>query len=62
MAETVSCPDCGAEFEKIDELEKGGELPEIESGEGGTINLFENRDLFLCKNCKNPLGVSRSKR
>lgn len=60
MTDTLSCPECEEEIESTDELEDGGEVAEIEADDDGSITLFENRDLFLCKNCKKPLGMSRS--
>jgi hypothetical protein len=47
----------------MDELETHDhDVPEVEESGDGSLKLFENRNLFLCKNCKNPMGVSRSKR
>ncbi len=60
MSDTLSCPDCETEIESLDELEREGEVSEIEATEDNSISLFENHDLFLCKNCKKPLGFSRS--
>lgn len=60
MSETLSCPECETEIDSVDDLERGGEVSEIEERDDGSISLFENRDLFLCKNCKKPLGMSRS--
>lgn len=60
MTDSLSCPECETEIESTDELEEGGEIPEIEQEDDGSISLFENHDLFLCKNCKKPLGMSRS--
>ncbi len=59
MSDTVSCPDCGTEIESADDLEQE-DVPEIETHDDGSITLFENNDLFLCKGCKKPLGMSRS--
>lgn len=59
MSDTLSCSDCGAEIESMDELETGHEVTEIEPEADGTFTLFENRDLFLCKNCGNPMGLYR---
>lgn len=60
MTDTLSCPDCETEIDSLDELEREGAVSEIEAKDDGSFNLFEKRDLFLCKNCRNPLGVSRS--
>jgi hypothetical protein len=60
MSDTLNCPECDNEIESIDELERGDEITEVEESDDGSISLFENRDLFLCKNCKKPLGMSRS--
>jgi len=31
----------------------------VETSDDGSIHLYENHDLFLCKNCRKPLGISR---
>jgi hypothetical protein len=59
MSNELTCPECGETAESIDDLEEGGEVTEVEAGERGSLNLYENRDLFLCKNCRKPLGISR---
>ena len=58
MADTLACPECGTEVESADDLETGSSVPEVETTEDGGVRLFRNRDLFLCKNCKKPLGFS----
>lgn len=58
MGDSVTCPECGAEVESMDELEKDHEVAEIEADDDG-FNHYGNRDLFLCKGCKEPLGVGR---
>jgi hypothetical protein len=58
MADSVSCPECGAETDTADDLESGPTVPEIESDDDGTISLYGNQDLFLCSNCQATLGVS----
>jgi len=60
MGDSIACPECGAEVDSIEELEAEHEVTELEANDDGSINLFENRDLFLCKDCKKPLGVGRS--
>lgn len=60
MAETLSCPECEKEIESTDDLEEGGKIAELETDDDGSVTLFENHDLFLCKDCKKPLGMSRS--
>jgi hypothetical protein len=60
MGDTLTCEECGEEVDSIDDLEEGHEVAEIESDDDGSITLFQNHDLFLCKNCKKPLGMSRS--
>jgi predicted RNA-binding Zn-ribbon protein involved in translation (DUF1610 family) len=60
MGDTLSCSECGTEVDAADELEADREVAEVDTSEDGSIHLFENRDLFLCENCKNPLGISRS--
>jgi len=58
MSDTVSCSECGETFESVAALEEH-EVPEIEADDDGSFSLFGNRDLFLCENCKNPLGMRR---
>lgn len=59
MGDTLTCPECGAEAESVEDVGTV-EVPEIEvEGEGHSFNLFGNRDLFLCKDCKRPLGMPR---
>lgn len=62
MGDSLQCPECGQETETADDLDRDRAVPEVEMDDDRSIHLFENRDLFLCKNCKNPLGVSRSRR
>lgn len=45
-------------MEELDKAHKH-EVPEFEVEEDGGFSLYENKDLFLCKNCKNPLGMRR---
>lgn len=61
MGDTITCPECGDTAESMEELEKAHkhEVPEFEETEDGEFNLFGNKDLYLCKNCKNPLGMRR---
>jgi uncharacterized protein with PIN domain len=60
MTDTLSCPECGTEVDSVEELEVEHDVPEIEENDDGSIHLFEKRDLFLCENCRKPLGMSRS--
>lgn len=60
MSDTLSCPECGTSVDSIDDLEVEKAVPEVEPEDDGSFNLFEKRDLFLCADCRNPLGVSRS--
>lgn len=60
MVDTLSCPECGTTVESADDIEPDREIAEIATNDDGSISLFENRDLFVCTNCKNPLGISRS--
>jgi len=61
MADTITCPECDAEVESLDDLEKHEEVHEV-AGDGDSIELFGTRDLYLCKGCRKPLGVGRSRR
>lgn len=60
MSDTLTCQECGTTAESIDDLDVGEAVPEIDADEDGSFDLFEKRDLFLCTDCRNPLGVSRS--
>ena len=46
--------------ESKDDVEIEHDIDEIEIDGDNGFNLFAKRDLFLCKECRNPLGVSRS--
>lgn len=59
MGDTLTCPECGNEAESIEELESEHGVPEVEVQDDGSVSLFENHDLFLCKGCKAPLGFER---
>jgi hypothetical protein len=61
MGDTITCTECGDEVESMAELEESHrhEVPEFDEDEDGGFHLYGNRDLFLCKNCKNPLGIRR---
>lgn len=59
MADTITCPDCGEVAESADDLVAGESVPEVETTDTGSINLYGNRNLFLCSNCRKMLGVSR---
>ncbi len=56
---TRTCPECGAEHETIDDFETES-VQEFEVEEDGSFSLHENKDLFLCKGCREPMGVGRS--
>jgi hypothetical protein len=60
MSNTLNCPECGTDIDSTDDLEAADEVTEIEPDEDGSFQLYENHDLFLCKSCRKPLGVSRS--
>lgn len=61
MGDTTTCPDCGDEAESMEELQKAHkhEVPEFGVEQDGGFSLYGNKDLYLCKNCKNPLGIRR---
>lgn len=61
MSDTITCSECGSTAESTDDLDIEQSVAEVETKKGGSFNLFEKRDLFLCTGCRNPLGVSRSK-
>lgn len=58
MKPEFTCPDCGTTVESKARLAKGHEVSKIEFG-GEDVSLYENDNLFLCKNCKRPLGVPK---
>jgi len=59
MGDTITCPECGEAVDSVEQLEEGHSVPEIAVEDDGSVTLFENNDLFLCKNCKNTLGMRR---
>jgi len=61
MGDTITCPECGDEAESMEELAEAHkhEVPEFDVDEDDGFDLYGNKDLFLCKSCKNPLGVRR---
>ena len=59
MADTISCSNCGEVAESAADLESEESIPVVETEEDGSIHLYENNNLFLCSNCRKPLGVSR---
>lgn len=61
MTAELNCPSCDRTIESTDDLETGESVPEVETNEDGSFQLFSNRDLFLCSGCKNPMGVGRSR-
>ncbi len=57
--ETIDCPECGATFESLDEMDTE-EVTEIETRPRGGIGYGEaTRDLYLCRDCRKPLGIGR---
>jgi len=60
MSDALTCPECGEAAESAEELDVEHDVPEVEVDDDGSISLFENRDLYLCENCKKPLGMSRT--
>lgn len=60
MGDTLTCPECGTDIESADQLEDGPEVAELETDDDGSIHLYGKRDLFLCENCRNPLGLYSS--
>jgi hypothetical protein len=59
MTDNLSCPECGASVESKDELVAEHEVSEIEFEDDGSLNLYGNRDLYLCEECKKPMGVGQ---
>ncbi|MFC7116211.1 hypothetical protein ACFQH2_16420 [Natronoarchaeum sp. GCM10025703] len=57
---SLTCSECGAEHETIDDFETDS-VREFEVEEDGSFSLYENNDLFLCKDCRKPMGVGRSR-
>lgn len=60
MGDTIDCPECETTIESADDLEKHEDIHDIDI-EDDEFSLHGNRDLFLCKGCKKPLGVGNSK-
>ena len=58
MADSFSCPECGKQVEPSDDLTEQ-KIDEVDVEDEGKITLYGNRDLFLCKECKTPMGVGR---
>jgi hypothetical protein len=58
MADKLTCPGCGETVESAEHLEKAHDVPEVQIKDG-EIHLYENRNLFMCKSCKKPLGVGK---
>ena len=57
--DTIECPECGETIESEDHVDVQ-EVREIRSKPRGGIGYGVAPDnLFLCKNCTNPLGVGR---
>jgi hypothetical protein len=59
MGDTITCPECGETVDSVEQLETEHDVPGVEENDDGSISLFGNDDLFLCKNCKSPLGIRR---
>lgn len=57
--DSIECPECGANIESMDHVETQ-EVREVESRPRGGIGYGESTEnLFLCKQCRKPLGVGR---
>jgi DNA-directed RNA polymerase subunit RPC12/RpoP len=53
----ITCPECGEEIGSTDEMDVE-EVQEIRSKPRGGIGYGDaTRNLYLCKNCRKPLGV-----
>ena len=57
---SLTCSECGADHETIDDFEAES-VTEIEAEADGEFALHENRDLYLCKNCRKAMGVGHSR-
>ncbi|WP_254767862.1 hypothetical protein [Salinilacihabitans rarus] len=60
MTDELTCPGCGNTAESKAHLEEAHEVAELEF-DGEEIALYGNRNLFLCRSCKRPLGVGERK-
>jgi len=59
MAE-LECAECGNEVESAEDL-VAQEVEEIDTDDDGSVSHYgSKRDLFLCKDCREPMGVGRS--
>lgn len=57
VTESVQCPECGELIESMDQIDTE-EVQEITSKPKGGIGYGEaTHNLYLCKNCRKPLGV-----
>lgn len=56
---STTCSECGDEIDSLDDLERQ-DVEEIEPKDDGSFSLYGNKhDLFLCKGCRNPMGVGK---
>ena len=62
MSDTITCSECGEVAESADGLTVEESVPMVETDDDGGIHLYENNNLFLCSNCRKPLGISRPKK
>ncbi len=58
MESELTCPNCETTIESKAQLTEGHEVTEL-GFDGKNISLYGNRNLFLCKNCKRPLGIPK---
>lgn len=57
MADTIECPECGSEFESVEQMDVE-EVQEITSKPRGGIGHGDaTQNLYLCKKCRKPLGI-----
>jgi DNA-directed RNA polymerase subunit RPC12/RpoP len=56
-ADSIQCPECGETIESMTQMDTE-EVQEITSKPKGGLGYGEaTQNLYLCKNCRKPLGV-----
>jgi len=52
--------ECGNDIESADDL-VAQEVKEVDTDDDGSVNVYGNeRNLYLCSNCRKPMGIGRS--
>ena len=56
---SLTCSECGVEHDSVDDLERET-VQEVEADEDGSISVYGKTDLYLCKGCREAMGVGHS--